>query len=100
LPSRFALRLATFFEWVYCIFTLGTKGPYYLGKQQVRHAWVTHTDSIEKARKMSGYEPKDNFESDLEKSAEWCLYESGWKRKLEGIKNDMRAEVLDIVTLA
>ncbi|KAF2475218.1 NAD(P)-binding protein, partial [Lindgomyces ingoldianus] len=73
LPSWFALGLASFLEWVYWIFTFGTKRPYNLGKQQVEYACFTHTYSIEKAKTRLGYKPEVDFEVELKGAVEWCL---------------------------
>lgn len=86
LPSWFALLLATVLEWMYWVFTLGTKRPYTLGKQQVEYACFTHTYSIEKAKKRLGYMPKGDFNNDLKKTVYWCLNEGGWNTKLKGTK--------------
>ncbi|KAF2678704.1 NAD(P)-binding protein [Lentithecium fluviatile CBS 122367] len=86
LPNWFVLSLATFLEWVYWMFTVGTKRPYKLGMQQVEYMCYTHTYSIGKAQKRLGYEPKLDFENDVKKAVEWCLDEGGWRAKLKGNK--------------
>lgn len=86
LPTWFVLSLATLLEWVYWIFTLGTKRPYTMGKQQVEYACFTHTYSIEKARARLGFTPKEDFEGGIKEAVEWCLNNGGWREKLKNIK--------------
>ncbi|KAF2123051.1 C-3 sterol dehydrogenase/C-4 decarboxylase, partial [Lophiotrema nucula] len=71
LPSWFALGLATFLEWLYWIFTFGTKRPYNLGRQQVEYACFTHTYSIEKAKTRLGFKPQNSFEADVKEAVDW-----------------------------
>jgi sterol-4alpha-carboxylate 3-dehydrogenase (decarboxylating) len=83
LPSWFVIGLASFFEWVFWIFTLGTKRPYHLGKQQAEYLCFTHTYNIEKAKERLGYRPKDDFERGIRESVEWSLEHDGWGKKLK-----------------
>ncbi|KAF4636516.1 hypothetical protein G7Y89_g1583 [Cudoniella acicularis] len=83
LPSWFALGLASFLEWIFWIFTLGTKRPYNLGKQQVEYMCFTHTYSIEKAQTRLGFKPKQDFEKEFKKAVMWSLEQGGWGKKLK-----------------
>jgi sterol-4alpha-carboxylate 3-dehydrogenase (decarboxylating) len=83
LPSWFAIGLASFLELLYWVFTLGTKRPYNMGKQQVEYACFTHTYSIEKSINILGFQPKDDFECNLKKAVEWSLQEDQWGEKLK-----------------
>jgi sterol-4alpha-carboxylate 3-dehydrogenase (decarboxylating) len=83
LPSWFVMGLASFLEWVFWIFTLGTKRPYHLGKQQAEYLCFTHTYNIEKAKERLGYRPKDHFERGIRESVEWSLEHDGWGKKLK-----------------
>lgn len=85
LPSWFVLGLASFLEWIYWIFTLGTKRPYNLGKQQVEYACFTHTYSIEKAKDRFGFKPKQDFEGALKEAVKWSLEHAHWNEKLKNV---------------
>jgi sterol-4alpha-carboxylate 3-dehydrogenase (decarboxylating) len=83
IPASFALGLATFMEWIFWVFTFGKKRPERLGKQQVEYACFTHTYSIEKAKKVLGYSPKQNMDEVLKEAIKWFLEEDGWAAKLK-----------------
>ncbi|QSZ31314.1 hypothetical protein DSL72_000877 [Monilinia vaccinii-corymbosi] len=83
LPAWFALGLSSCLELVFWIFTFGTKRPYQLGKQQVEYALFEHTYSIEKSRKVLGYEPRRDFERGLKEAVMWSLEYDGWAKRLE-----------------
>jgi sterol-4alpha-carboxylate 3-dehydrogenase (decarboxylating) len=85
LPSWFVLGLASFLEWAYWIFTLGTKRPYNLGRQQVEYACFTHTYSIEKAKERLGFRPKRDFEGALKEAVTCSLEQDHWNEKLKNV---------------
>lgn len=83
LPSKALLMLAFCLEWAFWVFTLGSKRPFKLGKQQVEYMCFTHTYSIEKARKTLGFEPKDDFDRVMKEAVTWSLEHDGWEAKLK-----------------
>lgn len=83
LPAWFVLGLSSCLEWLFWVFTFGTKRPYQLGKQQVEYALFEHTYSIEKSRKVLGYEPKQDFERGVKEAVMWSLEYDGWAKRLE-----------------
>lgn len=85
LSMWFVLGLSSFLELVFWVFTFGTKRPYQLGKQQVEYALFEHTYSIEKARKVLGYEPIQDFEEGLREAVMWSLEHDGWAKRLEKV---------------
>ncbi|KAF7883838.1 hypothetical protein EAF00_011150 [Botryotinia globosa] len=87
LPTWFALDLSSFLEFVFWIFTCGRKRPYQLGKQQVEYALFEHTYCIDKARKVLGYEPLQDFEEGLRRAVAWSLEYDGWRERLRGVVN-------------
>jgi len=82
LPSWFVMSLASFLEWIFWVFTLGTRRPSNLGRQQVEYMCFTHTYSIEKAQNRLGFRPKQEFEKGLEEAVTWSLEQDGWGKKL------------------
>ncbi|KAH8667572.1 hypothetical protein BGZ60DRAFT_409544 [Tricladium varicosporioides] len=86
IPSWLALGLASFLEFVFWVFTLGSKRPQTLGKQQVEYACFTHTYSIEKAKTRLGFQPRQDFEGGLRDAVAWSLEHGGWAEKLKKLK--------------
>jgi sterol-4alpha-carboxylate 3-dehydrogenase (decarboxylating) len=84
-PAGLVLGLASFLEWIFWIFSLGTKRPYHLGKQQVEYACFTHTYSIEKAKKRPGFNPVQTFEKTLNEAVTWSMENGGWGKKFEKV---------------
>ena len=84
IPNWMALMISVFLEWVYWIFTLGTKRPGNLGTQQVQYFCYEHTYSIEKAKRRLGFVPRKGFEEGMQRGVDWCLREEGWDEKLRG----------------
>ncbi|PQE30987.1 3-beta hydroxysteroid dehydrogenase isomerase protein [Rutstroemia sp. NJR-2017a WRK4] len=82
LPAWFVLALASCLEVLFWVFTAGRKRPYQLGRQQVEYAVFEHTYSIEKARRLLGYETEGDFEGGLRRAVEWSVEEGGWGEKL------------------
>ncbi|PQE08120.1 C-3 sterol dehydrogenase C-4 decarboxylase family protein [Rutstroemia sp. NJR-2017a BVV2] len=82
LPVWFALGLASCLEILFWIFTLETKRPYQLGRQQIEYALFEHTYSIEKARQVLRYAPNSDFEGDLRNTVMWSLEHDGWAEKI------------------
>jgi sterol-4alpha-carboxylate 3-dehydrogenase (decarboxylating) len=83
IPTWFALTVATVLEWLFWTFTMGTKRPQTLGKQQVEYACFTHTYNITKAKERLGYSPKQNFDAEIERAVKWSLENDGWAEKLK-----------------
>ena len=82
LPTWLALIIADVLEWLFWVFTLGTRRPKSFGRQQVEYSCFTHTYRIDKARERLGYNPNANFEEGLRKAVAWQLYEGGWMSRL------------------
>ncbi|ORX97012.1 hypothetical protein BCR34DRAFT_578225 [Clohesyomyces aquaticus] len=83
IPVWFVSALAAVLEVLFSIFTFGKKRPQLLGKQQVEYACFSHTYSIEKARKLLRYEPRQAFDEEISKAVEWSLKHDGWVEKLK-----------------
>ena len=71
IPVWLALGLATAAEWAFFILTLGQKKPKTLNKLVVLHCVRTHTYSIDKARRVLGYNPVPDLENGIKRSVEW-----------------------------
>ena len=82
LPTRLAFIIAHALEWLFWIFTLGTKRPALLGIQQVEYSCLTHTYNIDKAKERLGYRPVGDFEDGLRKAVVWSLEEGRWNSRL------------------
>lgn len=86
LPTWLALVVAEVLEWTYLIFTLGTKRPSLLGRQQVEYSCFTHTYSIKKAKERLGYMPVPEFEEGIRRAVEWLLTNEGWSSRLKKVE--------------
>ena len=82
LPTRLAFIIAHTLEWLFWIFTFGTKRPTLLGIQQVEYSCLTHTYNIDKARERLKYKPVGDFEEGLRKAVAWSLGEGKWNTRL------------------
>ncbi|MCJ1409629.1 hypothetical protein MMC19_003710 [Ptychographa xylographoides] len=82
IPTSVCLFLARFLEWLFWVFTFGTRRPNQLGMQQVEYSCFTHTYRLEKAIERLGYKPVPNFEDGIVASVRWSLEEDGWAEKL------------------
>ena len=87
LPSGVALKIAFVLEWLFWIFTLGTRRPSQLGTQQVEYSCFTHTYRIEKAKERLGYVPTQDFEKGIYEAVSWSMKEGGWSSRLEKSKH-------------
>ena len=85
MPTWLALAVAGVMEWLFRLFTFGTKRPSLLGKQQVEYSCFTHTYSIKKAKERLGYKPVQDFDGGIRKSVEWLLNERGWSSRLKKV---------------
>ena len=83
LPTGLAMIVAIVLEWLFMIFTLGTRRPSLLSKQQVEYSCFTHTYRIDKAKERLGYAPVAGFEDGISKSVHWSLDHDGWAARLE-----------------
>jgi len=83
MPSGLAVAIAAVLEWLYCLFTLGTKRPGLLSRQQVEYSCFTHTYNIDKAREKLGYSPVADFEEGIRKAVKWNLDHNGWAARLD-----------------
>lgn len=85
IPAAVALILAIVLELIFWIFTLGTKRPQLLRKQQVEYACFTHTYNRNKAKGWLGYNPKQNLEENLEQAVRRSLDKDhdGWGEKFK-----------------
>ncbi len=82
-PTWLALFVADVLEWVFWIFTVGTKRPSQLGRQQAEYSCLTHTYRIDKARERLEYAPVPDFDNGIRKSVAWSLTEGGWSSRLK-----------------
>ncbi len=87
LPTRLALAIAFFLEWIYWVGTLGTRRPGLLSKQQVWISCYTHTYRIDKAKERLGYKPVPDFEEGIQRSVAWSLNDGGWGPRLQKAKH-------------
>ena len=85
IPAWLAFVMADVLEWLFWIFTFGTKRPTKLGRQQIEYTCLTHTYSIDKAKERLGYKPVPNFHEGIRKAVAWSLDEDGWSQKLKKI---------------
>ena len=69
-PVWLAFFMAGVMEWLYWIFTLGTKQPI-MNRRGLSYTIMQRTFSIEKARKRLGYEPKVSLEEGMKRGALW-----------------------------
>lgn len=83
LPVWFIWSLANVLEWLFWVFTLGTKQPQTLGKQQIEYSCYSHTYDVSKTRKRLRYVSVQDFEADLGKAVDWTLKEDGWGERLK-----------------
>jgi len=83
LPTWMALVVADVLEWLFWIFTIGTKRPSQLGRQQVEYSCLMHTYRIDKAKNRLGYVPVPYFEEGIRKAVGWLLNEGGWGSRLK-----------------
>lgn len=85
LPTWLALVVADLMEWLFWLFTMGTKRPAQLSRQQVEYSCFTHTYNIEKAKVRLGYVPvlTPSFEEGIRKAVAWTLEEDGWRLRLD-----------------
>lgn len=77
LPTPIAFAMATILEWLFWIFTLGTKQPGRLSKQQVEYLCLTHTYRIDKARERLGYVPVQSYNEGIRKAVMWSMNKNG-----------------------
>ena len=83
LPTTVALKIALVLEWLFWVFTLGTKRPSQLGTQQVEYSCFTHTYRIDRAKERLGYVPIQEFEKGINEGVSWLMKEGGWSSGLE-----------------
>ena len=83
LHSGIALKIAFLLEWLFWIFTWGTRRPSQLGTQQVEYSCFTHTYRIEKAKERLGYVPTQDFEKGICEAVSWLMKEGGWSARLQ-----------------
>ena len=81
--STLALGAAIVMEWLYWIFTLGTKRPGLFSRQQVEYACFTHSYNIEKAKERLGYALVAEFEEGITRAVKWSLDHDGWAARME-----------------
>ncbi|KAL8730201.1 MAG: hypothetical protein Q9181_004752 [Wetmoreana brouardii] len=82
-PSWLTLMIADVLEWLFWIFSLGTKRPQKLGRQQAEYFCLTHTYCIDKAKERLGYKPMSNFDEEIGKAVKWSLNEGKWGSRLK-----------------
>ncbi|PSN65143.1 NAD(P)-binding protein [Corynespora cassiicola Philippines] len=73
IPAWFALALANILEFLYWVFTFGTKRPGLLGRQQVEYCCFTNTYNVDKARTRLGFVPQQHYDEVLEEGVRWYL---------------------------
>lgn len=73
LPVWLAMSLAAVTEWTFLICTLGRRKPEAMNKLVVSYCVRTHSYSIEKARKILGYDPESDLEEEIKRAVEWEL---------------------------
>jgi sterol-4alpha-carboxylate 3-dehydrogenase (decarboxylating) len=72
MPLWFMIPLAGFLEWMYWIFTLGTKKPE-SRKQDMEHFRESVSWNIDKAKSVLGYEPITNQDEVLKMCVQTCM---------------------------
>ncbi|MCJ1422453.1 hypothetical protein MMC29_000333 [Sticta canariensis] len=73
IPTKWALILATTFEWVVWALSFGTRRPQQFSRQMVEYCCLTHTYCINKAKKRLGYVVGDNMEERVRQAVAWVL---------------------------
>ncbi|KAH6664278.1 hypothetical protein B0J14DRAFT_608189 [Halenospora varia] len=82
IPAWVAWTLVAIIEWMYWIFTLGTKQPpLSLSRLYISVTVCNVTSSIEKARKRLGYGPVVDQEGNMRRAVEWELGNNAEKWK-------------------
>ena len=71
LPVWLAMSLAAVTEWIFFVCSLGRKKPKAMNKLVVSYCVRTHSYSIEKARKILGYNPVSDLEEEIKRSVKW-----------------------------
>lgn len=75
IPQWFALGLATIIEWVYWIFTFGTKEPATWRRWIIQAICTTRTFSIQKISERVGFTPQDNRAEVIRDAVAWAYRE-------------------------
>ena len=70
IPVGVGLWIAGLIEWLFWVFTLGTKQPN-LTKQKIRYSAITRTFNIEKAKTRLGYRPIVSVKEGIEEGVQW-----------------------------
>ena len=84
-PTWLALMVADMMEWLFWLFTRGTRRPAQLSRQQVEYSCFTHTYSIEKSKERLGYQPAltPDFREGIHRAVAWSMERDGWGQRLE-----------------
>lgn len=69
-PVWLAFFMAAVTEWLYYVFTFGTKQPP-LNRKSLGYTIMQRTFSIEKARKRLGYKPTVSLQEGMERGVKW-----------------------------
>ena len=73
IPAWLVLSLAIALEWVYWVITFGQKTPKFLRSHTIRYVTEEQTFSIEKARRLLGYDPEDERDQSIHDAVVWHL---------------------------
>ena len=73
IPAWFMLALASTVEWIYWIFTFGLIKPRRMRRHLIEYSVVQRTFSIEKAKRLLGYNPVDDRAENIAKGVAWVL---------------------------
>jgi sterol-4alpha-carboxylate 3-dehydrogenase (decarboxylating) len=90
MPTRWALVMADMLEWLFWLFTMGTKRPAQMSRQQVEYSCLEHTYSIQKAMERLGYVPvlTPGFDEGIRRAVAWSLEEDGLGRQLKKLTKE------------
>ena len=85
-PSPPLFFISSIIEWVSWLCAGKENITSFPNRSELEYVCFDHTYSIDKARRMLGYDPKVDFRRGLEENVKWALVNQGWGEKLAGCK--------------
>ncbi|KAL8994941.1 MAG: hypothetical protein Q9188_006926 [Gyalolechia gomerana] len=92
LPPGLLFVIASVFELLYWVFTLGQQMPTTFTRQEIAFACFEHTYQIEKARRRLNYQPRADFKQGVRRAVRWSMDEQGWAARLEKPKSGLKKQ--------
>ncbi|KAL9120638.1 MAG: hypothetical protein Q9187_002806 [Circinaria calcarea] len=84
IPAKVALALASTTDWLFWVFTLGTKQPYIFTRDRIEYVCSTRTFSIQKAKERLGYVPIQDIDGGIRKGVEWAMEQKSVNLRSKG----------------